>query len=58
MLEKEDIEVNEELGTYYECVPSFKRKSMVAEEYYSRKYLGMKTMSDECLYKLANTKID
>lgn len=52
MLEKEDIEVDEGLGSYYECVPAFTRKAMVAEELYNRKLLGLKTMTDEVLGKL------
>jgi hypothetical protein len=56
MLEKEDIEVDEGIGTYYECVPAFTRKAMVAEELYNRKLLGLTSMTDEQLYKLQHTK--
>jgi hypothetical protein len=56
MLEKEDIEVDEDMGSYYECVPAFTRKAMVAEELYNRKLLGIKTLTDDVLYKLQHTK--
>jgi hypothetical protein len=42
MLDQVDVEVNEALGSYYDCLPAFTRKAMVAEEYYNRERLGIK----------------
>ena len=56
MLEKEDMEVNENIGNYYEALSAFDRKAMVAEEFYNRKKLGIKTLTDEALESLRTTK--
>ena len=42
----EEPEVNEGLGTYFECVPAFVRKCEVAQELYSRNKLNIQTMND------------
>jgi len=56
MSPEEDPEVNEGLGTYFQCVPNYMRKSAYAEECYKREKLGLKTMSDANLEKLRTTK--
>ena len=60
MLSKEDLEqypVEENLGNYYESIPAFNRKIMVAEELRNRKKLGIKVYTDESLEKLRTTKV-
>lgn len=52
----EDPEVDEGLGTYFECVPNYMRKAAYAEECYKRGKLNIKTMSDRNFEKLRNTK--
>jgi len=42
----EEPEVNEKLGTYFECVPAFARKCQLAQELYSRNKLNIKTIED------------
>jgi len=41
MAEEEEVEVDEKLGSYFECVPSKFRKRWLAEEVYMRKELGI-----------------
>lgn len=46
MSPEEEVEVDEKLGTYYECVPAGSRRNLIAEEAYRRGKLNIKTMSD------------
>lgn len=47
LMEKaEEVDVNEELGTYFECIPAWTRKSMVCEEAHLRKTLKSKAFSN------------
>jgi len=43
----EDVDVNENLGTYFECIPAWTRKSMVCEEAHLRKTLKSKAFSND-----------
>jgi hypothetical protein len=45
----DNIEVNEELNTYYECIPAWTRKCMVSEEAHLRHVLKAKSFSNENL---------
>lgn len=51
----EEPEVNEGLGTYFECVPSYQRRAAYAEEAYKRGKLNIKTMSDHTFERLRTT---
>jgi hypothetical protein len=42
----DNIEVNEELNTYYECIPAWTRKCMVSEEAHLRHVLKAKSFSN------------
>lgn len=44
---QETVEVNEELGTYYQCIPAWTRKSMLAEEAHLRHVLKAKAFSNQ-----------
>ena len=56
MTEKEDVEVDEDLGSYFECVPTYYKKRWVAEEVYMRKCLGLKTLSNRALHRIRTTR--
>lgn len=45
--EEEEDDVDEKLGTYFECVSSRDRKRWLTEEVYNFRKLGIKTMSNE-----------
>ena len=52
----EDEDVDEDLGTYFQCVSPDDRKRWVAEEVYNRHKLGINTMTDKTLEKLRTVK--
>lgn len=54
--EKEDVEVDEKLGSYYECVSVKDRKRWYVEELYNNKRLGVKTIDERALEMLRTTK--
>lgn len=56
MQKKEDAEVDENLGSYYECVSIRDRKRWYVEELYNNKRLGIKTIDENALERLRTTK--
>eukprot|EP00352_Strombidinopsis_acuminata_P005198 CAMPEP_0176366376 /NCGR_PEP_ID=MMETSP0126-20121128/21137_1 /TAXON_ID=141414 ORGANISM="Strombidinopsis acuminatum, Strain SPMC142" /NCGR_SAMPLE_ID=MMETSP0126 /ASSEMBLY_ACC=CAM_ASM_000229 /LENGTH=164 /DNA_ID=CAMNT_0017723773 /DNA_START=2839 /DNA_END=3333 /DNA_ORIENTATION=+ len=56
MQEKEDTEVDEKLGSYYECVSLRDRKRWYVEELYNNKRLGIKTIDSHTIERLRTTK--
>ncbi len=56
LLKDEEDEVDEELGTYWECVSEFNKKVWYLEEVYNRKHLNFKTMDNESLEILKTAK--
>jgi len=52
----EDPKINEELGTYFDCVPNFARRAAYAEESYKRGKLNIRTMDDKTYEALRNTQ--
>lgn len=53
---KEEDEVDEQLGTYYECLSSYQRKIWYLEEKHLQKNLKIQTIDDEALEKLRASK--
>ena len=56
MREEQDIEVDEQLGTYYQCLGERNRKYWVVEESYMRRELGIQTLSNEALSQMKVNK--
>jgi len=52
----EDDDVDEDLGTYYECLSAGDRKRWLAEEVYNRNKLGVATMTESTLEKIRTVK--
>ena len=54
--EKDEAEVDENLGTYYQCVGYFNRKIWKIEELHMRKNFGIRTISEDAMKALADKK--
>jgi hypothetical protein len=49
---KEDDEVDEQLGTYFQCLSKFQRRVWYLEEKHLQKAHGIYTLSDEAMEQL------
>lgn len=54
--EEDDFLLDENVGTYFECVSVPERKLWVAEELHLRKDLGIHSMGKEAFEQLKNSK--
>ena len=52
----DEDDVDEDLGTYFECVSPDDRKRWYTEEMYNRSKLGINTMTEKTLEKLRTVK--
>ena len=52
----DDDDVDEDLGTYFECVSPDDRKRWYTEEVYNRSKLGIETMTERTITKLREVK--
>ena len=52
----DEEDVDEGLGTYFECLSLYDRKRWLAEELYNRSKLGISTMTEKTLEKLRTIK--
>ena len=55
-MDHDDNDVDEHLGTYYQCLSLYDRKRWLAEELYNRNKLGISTMSEITLEKISTVK--
>jgi len=55
-LQEDDINIDEALGHYSECLSGIDQKRWYCQEQYNRKYLGIETMDHEQLYLLQTCK--
>jgi hypothetical protein len=53
MTEEKDVEVDEKLGTYFECLTDAARKRWIAEEANNSSKLGIQTVGNWTMNKLA-----
>eukprot|EP00347_Sterkiella_histriomuscorum_P007945 403346963 len=56
MKQNEDIEVDEQLGSYNLCLGMKNRQQMLFEEHYFRKEFGIKTLSNEAFKQLRHSQ--
>jgi hypothetical protein len=55
--EEEEAEVDENLGTYTQCLGRFNRKTWRIEELHMRKSWNIKTLDDEMLQELKDKSV-